>query len=216
MTWATRGIVKQPLPHDPIGQRADLHRRRFAPFAPHADDHDLAHDRRDRPHLRANPFRQPLGGQRQLLGHDLPVDVDVGPPGELDLDDRQPDARRTANRLHAGRPVEDRFQRKRDQRLHFLRRQSRRLGHHRHARPVQVGKHVDRQVVEDIASIHQHHQSDGDRQQPITQRETDDCVEHGSVEWLVDSGQWLVASGWYKCQFELVVMPESRLGSAEE
>ena len=45
------------------------------------------------------PCRQPVGGQRQPFGHDLPVDVDVGAPVELDVDHRQPDARRAAHRL---------------------------------------------------------------------------------------------------------------------
>ena len=83
-----------------------------------------------------------------LLGDDLPIDVDVGAPGELDVDDRESDARRTADGLHARRSVEDRFERERDQRFDFLRRQARRFGHDRDARPIEIGKDVDRQVTE--------------------------------------------------------------------
>ena len=173
---------QQPLPHDPIGQRANLHRRGFAAFAPHADNHDLAHDRGDRAHLRADSLGQPFGGQGEFFGHDLPVHVDVGAPGEFHLDHRQPDPRRTADRLHAGRPVEDRLQRKGDERFHFFRGKSRGLGHHGDARPVEVGEHVDGQVVQDVAPVDQHHHGDGNRQQPITQRETDDGVEHADCE----------------------------------
>ena len=101
------------------------------------------------------PCGQAVGGQRQLLGDDLPVDVDVGSPGELDVDHRQPDARRAAHRLHAGRAVQRRLQRKCDQRFDFFRRQARRFGHDRDARPVQVGKDVDRQVIQLVAAVDQ-------------------------------------------------------------
>ena len=48
-------------------------------------------------------------------------------------------------------------------------RQARGLGHNRDARPVQVGKNVDRQVVQDEPAVDQHDQGDGDRQQPVPQ-----------------------------------------------
>ena len=40
---------------------------------------------------------QPLADQLELLGDDLPIDVDVGSPVELDPDNRKPDAGRRAD-----------------------------------------------------------------------------------------------------------------------
>ena len=108
------------------------------PSLTHADDHDLAHDRRDRRELRRDAFGQPVGGQRQPLGDDLPVVVDVGAPAELDVDHRQADAGRRPHGLDAGRAVEHRLERKRDQRFDFLRRHAGRLGHHDDPRPIEI------------------------------------------------------------------------------
>ena len=163
------GNREQPLPHDPIGQRADLDRVGLAAFAPHADQHDLAHDRRDRRQLRPHSLRQAVGGERHLLGHDLPIDVDVGAPVELDVDHRQPDARRAADRLHAGGAVEHRLERKRDLAFRLPPAPGPALRSDRDPRPIEIGKHVDRQVVQHVAAVHQHHQRDGDRQRAIPQ-----------------------------------------------
>ena len=174
------GDRQQPLPHDPIGQRADLDRGRGPGFACHPHVHDLPHDRRDWGELRPNPLRHPIEGQGDLLRHDLPVDVDVGAPAELDGDHRQADAGRAAHGLHPRRPVEDRLEGKRDQRLHLLGGKPRRFGEDRDPRPIEIGEDVDRQPRERDAAVGHDGDRENDREQAVAEGVLDDSVEHGS------------------------------------
>ena len=54
--------------------------------------HDLTHDRIDRPHLRRHIRRQLIAHESQSLGDLLAIAVNVGPPVELNIDDRKADA----------------------------------------------------------------------------------------------------------------------------
>lgn len=99
------GEREQAPSDDPIGDRANLGRRRLPRFAEHADDHDLAHDRRDGSELRLHPFRHPVGGEGDLFGDDLAGGVDVGPPIELDVDDREPDVADAADGFEPVAPL---------------------------------------------------------------------------------------------------------------
>ena len=85
------GDGQQSLPDNPVGQGSHLQRVGLAPFAPHPDHEDLAHDRRNGRQLRLNARRHVVDDQRQPFGHDLTVVVDVGPPVEFDVDHRKPD-----------------------------------------------------------------------------------------------------------------------------
>ena len=149
--------------------------------APQPQDHDLPHDGRDGGHLRLDVLGQAVGGQRQLLADDLPRRVDVGAPIELDGDDRQPDGRVAADRQHPGRAVEHGFQRGGDAHLDLFGRHPQRLGHHRHAGPVQVGQHVDGKLRGLVAADSQQQQRADEDQQAMLQREANDCVEHEVV-----------------------------------
>ena len=86
------GNGEQPLPHHPVGQRSDLDRRRGVVFTRDANMHHLPHDRGNGAQLRADAHRHSIERNRDLLGDDLPVDVDVGAPSKLDGDHRQADA----------------------------------------------------------------------------------------------------------------------------
>ena len=113
---------EQPRTNGEVGGLADFHRGRLV--AGHRDQHDLPHDRADRPHLRHRVRRQLLADQGKPLGDLLPVAIDVGAPVELDIDDREPDA---GNRTHArdpGNAVHLGFDRKADELLDFRRRQA--------------------------------------------------------------------------------------------
>ena len=153
------------------------------PFGPalaiHAGDDDLAHDRRRRRHLRADALGQHARERRQPLLHGLPGGADLGVPVELDVDDVQPRGRLAAHGLHAGRPEQGDLDRLRDQRLDFFRGQAGALGHDDDARPVEVGKHVDRQRRRQVAAVDQQRQAEDDDQHPVAQREANDGVEHG-------------------------------------
>ena len=74
-------------------------------------------------------FGQPLTDELEFLGHDLPVDVDVGAPVELDPHDREPDRRARAHAHDPGRAVHRGLDGLRDEDLDLLRRQAAGLGH---------------------------------------------------------------------------------------
>ena len=80
------GNGQQLRAHGEVGQLAQRHR--VDAGAGHGDEHDLAHHRRDRTHLRADIRRKLLAHQLQTLGDLLARAVDVDRPIELDVDDR--------------------------------------------------------------------------------------------------------------------------------
>ena len=137
MTWATPGMVricgrttKSAISRSSIGadgRPCDRHQ------------HDLAHDRGDRPDLRLRAVRQPALHRRQTLRHLLPGAIDLGLPAELHVDDRQADAGGRANARHAGHAAHGRLDRVGDELLHLLRRQALRLGDQHDRRPLRSG-----------------------------------------------------------------------------
>ena len=129
--------------------------------------------------MRLHALGHTVGDQREFLGDDLPVDVDVGAPVELHVDHGDADARGTADGLDAGGAVECRFQRKGNQGLDFLGGHARHFGHHGDARAVQIGEYVDGQVIQLPAAITEHEQCRGDDEQPMVQRKTDNGIQHG-------------------------------------
>src|SRR5207245_984865 len=71
--------------------------------------------------------RKLVAHEREALGNQLTVAEDVGAPIEFNVDNRQADARDRAHARHPGHPVHDAFDRKGDELLDLLGRQSLRL-----------------------------------------------------------------------------------------
>ena len=127
---------EKPFADVPVGDRPQIHRRDFRIVARQADEHDFAHER-------ANGREDRLRGRRQLfshllqpLRHDLPRDVDVLLETELDKNDAQANGGNGTHPLHAGGPVHRGFDRERNERFHFLRREPARFGENGDRRPV--------------------------------------------------------------------------------
>ena len=108
--------------------------------------------------------RMPSGStpaeRRQPFLHRLPGGADVGRPVELDVDDVQPGGRLAAHGLHAGGAQQGDLDRLRDERLDFLGGQAGALGDDDDARPVEVGKDVDRQRRRQVAAVDQQRQAE--------------------------------------------------------
>ena len=189
------GNREESLPHDPVGEGSHLHRRRLVVLAPHADMHDLPHDRGNRGQLRPDALRHPIERDGDFLRDNLPVDVDVGAPLELDIDHRQADAGGASHGLHTSGPIEHTLERKRDERLHFLRRQPGRLGEDRHPRTIQVGKHVDRELPERDPSVDKDDERQHDREQPKAKRTLDDGIQHRQGHSVESAGQRISGCG---------------------
>ena len=138
------GNGEQPRAHDEIGDLAHAHRR-DAFRRRHRDEQDLPHDRVDRTHLRERVGRELALHERKTLGDLLAVAEDFGAPGELDVDDRQADARDRAHAGDAGQAVHLGLDRIGDELLDLLRGQALGLGHDGDGRPVEIGEHIDGQ-----------------------------------------------------------------------
>ena len=184
MTWATPGIArscgrstKSAISRISIGDAASLG---------DGDQHDLAHDRRDRAHLRRS-FR---AGAGLAPAPDAPRPVgdcgNVGAPVEFDIDDRQADARHRANPRHARHSIHDAFDRKGDKLLDLLRREPLGFGHQRHDRPIEVRKNVDGDAREHERAVGNQDQRGGEHDQTVTQARRDETIEHGRLP--IESG----------------------------
>ena len=163
---------------DEVGDLAHLHRRGAA-VAGQRHQHDLAHDRGDRAHLRIEAARKLLADQREPLGHELPRAVDVGAPVEFHIDDRQADAGHRAHPDHARHAVHRGLDRIGDELLDLLRRQAFGLGEQRHRRAVEVGKHVDRDARQHEGAVAHEDERRRQHEQPVAQARRDQDVEHG-------------------------------------
>ena len=134
------------MPDDPVCQRAQLDRIRRTIVAPHPKHQDLPHDRRNGSQRRADAGRHAILNQLQPFHDDLTVRVDVRPPVELDIDDRDPDSRGTADRLNAVGSVDGGFDGERHESFDLFGSQARRFGHDDHTRTVQIREDVNRGV----------------------------------------------------------------------
>ena len=105
---------------------------------------DLAHDRGDRPELRAGDAGRQLGG-RDPFGHDLARAVDVLAPGELDPDHGDAGGGDRPHAPDAGGAVHRRFERQRDEQLDLLGGPAGRFREDGDGRGREVGEDVDRQ-----------------------------------------------------------------------
>ena len=140
------GNGQQPRPHHEVGDLAHLHRARrvslvtaISMISPMIEVIG--------PICGRDAGGKLLAHQREPLGDQLAVAVDVGAPVELDIDDRQADARDRAHARYAGHAVHLRLDREGDELLDLLRREALGLGHHGDGRAVEVGKDVDRQCA---------------------------------------------------------------------
>ena len=172
---------EQPLAHGPVGERADVHGRGGAGFALQADEHDLAHDRADRPHRGGDAAGELVRRELQTLLHELAGAVDVHAPVELDEKNGKPDAGIGADAFHAGRAVERGLHREVHERLDFLRSEAWRLGQDRDSRPVQIREDVHRQLQDDEAAVEEEEGAGRQHEEPVAQRESDEVVEHGNA-----------------------------------
>ena len=163
--------------HHEVGDLAQLHHR-FVCRSCNRDQHDLAHDRGHGPHLRLDPGRQPALDERQTLGDLLAGAVDLHLPAELDVDDRQADARHGAHTLGTGHPVHHCLDRKGNELLDLLRRQTFRLGDQHNRRAVEVGEHIDGQARQDKASVGDKGQGCRQHHDPVLEARCNDELEH--------------------------------------
>ena len=112
------------------------------------EEENLAHDGRNRrEHRPLHLRRQRARHERELLRHELPSDVDVGAPIELDPDDTNAHGRRRPDAPHTRCAVDRALDRKRDERFHFLRRHPVALGKDRDGGGREIRKDVHRHVA---------------------------------------------------------------------
>ena len=161
---------------DEIGDLAQLHGRHRR--ARDRDQHDLAHDRGDRAHLRLHAGRQAALHARHALGHLLARAVDLGVPVEFDVDDGETDAGGGADAHGAGHAAHRRLDGIGDELLDLLRRQALGLGHQGDGGPVEVGEHVDGQARQREAAVDHEHERGAQHEQPAPETRIDDALEH--------------------------------------
>ena len=173
------GDGQQARPDDEIGNLAHLHRA--CRLRRHGKHEDLPHDGVDRPHLRRDVGGKLLLDEPKPLGDLLTIAEDVGAPVELDIDDRQADARDRAHARDAGQPVHLCLDRKRDELLDFGRREPFGLGHDGDGRTVEVREDVDRQPLQGEGAVEHHDGRHGQHQKPVAQRAGDEKGEHACL-----------------------------------
>ena len=119
---------------------------------------------------------KPLSDKLQLFGDDLPVDVDIGSPVELDPHDRQANAGRRADPPYVAGAVHGRFDGKGDQRFDLFGRQTVRLGHDRDRGPVEVGEDVNRQLHRLSVAVDPQHDGHSQHEHAVSQTERDSMI----------------------------------------
>ena len=147
----------------------------------HGNEHDLTHDRVDRAHLRHDIRRQLRLYKRQPLGDLLAVAIDIRVPVELDVDDRETDARCRADAAHPGKPIHLGFERIGDELFDFFRCQPLCLRHDGDGRSVEIGEDVNGQPRDRKRPVD--HEDCGNRQdeQAVAQRLGNEKIEHRSL-----------------------------------
>ena len=172
------GDGEKARPQHPVGEFAGLHRRFRR--ARQRDQHDLAHDRCHRRHLRDYPLGQLLSHDVETLAHLLAVQVDVGAPIELDVDDGEADAGDRTHPRHTGHAVHGGLDRERDKGLDLLRSQALRLRHQRHGRAIEVREHVDRERTQRQRAVDDEQPGQCQHENPVPQAACDEEVEHAA------------------------------------
>jgi hypothetical protein len=104
--------------HDEIRDLSDLHGR--SGVACHRNQHDLAHDGSDRPHLGCRAARELFANEREALRNQLAVAVNVGAPIEFRINNRQAHSGDRPHARHARQSVHCALNRERHQLLDLL------------------------------------------------------------------------------------------------
>ena len=169
---------EQPGAHHPVGIFAHLHRADLGGVGGQGDQQNLAHDGRNRPHLRHDAFGQLFAHQVQALGNLLAVAVDVGAPLELDIHDRQPHAGDRAHTGHPGHAVHARLDGKAHQLFDLFGRHAAGFGHQRDGGLVQVGKHIDWHLPQAQGAVNHQKQRQAQHHQALAQARMDDEIKH--------------------------------------
>ena len=165
-------------PDHEVRNLANLHRRHGV--ARDRDQHDLAHDRRHRPHLGDHATGQLFAYQRQTLGNELAVAIHVRAPVELDVDDREADAGHRAYPRHARHPVHDAFDREGDELLDLLGCETFGFRHQRDDRTVEVRKDIDRNARQNETSVADQYQRRRQHEDAVAQAGRYQEIEHCS------------------------------------
>jgi hypothetical protein len=184
VSGSTRNVRTSPpmgmtWPQYEVRVLASLHRRGLPGAERQRDQHDLAHDGRDRAHGRRDVAGQLATQLGQPLGHLLAVAVDVGAPVELGVDDGQAHPRGGAHARDARHAIERRLDGEADKLLHLLGRHAAGFRQHCDQRLVEVREDIDRRAPGSEAAVSHQQRGDGQHEEPVTQAGVDDPVEHG-------------------------------------
>jgi hypothetical protein len=172
------GEREEPRAHLAVGEGPQLRGAGLTFRGGEADQENLSHQRRDRAEVHLRSGGQPALGKGDAFLHQLPGAVDVLPPVEFHLNDRQAHPAVRSHPPHPGRPVERRLEWHRDERLHLLRCQPRCLRHQGDGWPVEVGKDVDGQAQQDVAAVGQHERRGRQHEPAVPQGKFDQSRQH--------------------------------------
>ena len=142
------------------------------------NQHDLAHDRRHRPHDRGDPARELFAHQGQPLGDELTIAVNVGAPIEFGVQNGEAHAGCRAHPRHARHSVESGLQREGHQLFDFFGGHAARFCQHRDQWLVKVRKHIDRRAPCGDGPVDHQQRCDRQDKQAVVQAVTYDPVEH--------------------------------------
>ena len=179
------GQVEQPRSQHPICIFTHSHRYRATGIAcrvariGQCDQHDLAHDRRDRPHCGGDALWQLLAHQVQAFRHQLARTKNIGGPAESHVDEAQSGAGGRAHAHHAGHAAHRRFEGNRDQLFDFLWRHAAGLRHEGNGRAIEVRKHVNGCAHQRQRTIAHQHGGGSQYQQAVSQARIKQGGKHG-------------------------------------
>lgn len=164
-------------PDDKVGNLPGLHGGH--PFVGRqSDKEDLPHDGCQWTHQRAEAAWKVFTHERQPLGYELPRSIDIDPPVELHEYDRKPDARGGAHADDARHSIHGVFNWKSDDLFHFLWSQSLGFRQQRDCRPVEIGKHIDRNERQRDRAIHNEYERRREDKQAVPEAARNQNSEH--------------------------------------
>ena len=149
-------------------------------------------------------------GLHPLL-HELPGAVDVRAPGELGEDERERHVGVRAQPVESADALHRAFERLRDERLDFLRREAGRFGENGDRRLRHVRQHLDRQLPRQSGSRRRAAAARADDDGAVVQREADELVQHGLVLRL--RCRWLLRLGFRGRRFIVRFFPRPSIAT---
>jgi hypothetical protein len=182
----------------PVRQQAEFDRREFFALQPMSMISPMIEE--IGPICGSTPAGRRSRVEASFSRDELPREVDVGTPVELDEDDGQTHAGNRPDALHATGTVERGLDGERDESLDFLGSEALGLGQDRDLRPVEVGKHVHGQPRHFVEAIECQDERRDQDEEAVLDREVDGVLQHGdSVSDLcIRSGRKHI-KGWVKC-----------------